>query len=226
MVYIGTSGWQYRDWRGSFYPADIPQREWLEYYCRHFSTLELNNSFYRLPTAAAFAGWRARTPDGFVMAVKMSRFLTHLKKLGEPEEPVERFLHRASELGPRLGPVLIQLPPRFPAVPERLDETLGLFPRSVRVAVEFRDPSWFSDEVRRAARSLSGRRPAGASFASTRAAPGRLPATARTRSGPGSSGFQSSSIPGTTSSSTSTTTITPARSVTRGCSSVSVAKRG
>ena len=148
MVYIGTSGWQYRDWRGSFYPADIPQREWLEYYCRHFSTLELNNSFYRLPTAAAFAGWRARTPDGFVMAVKMSRFLTHLKKLGEPEEPVERFLHRASELGPRLGPVLIQLPPRFPAVPERLDETLGLFPRSVRVAVEFRDPSWFSDEVR------------------------------------------------------------------------------
>jgi len=148
VVYIGTSGWQYRDWRRSFYPEDVPQREWLEFYCRHFRTLELNNSFYRLPTAAAFAGWRLRTPKGFVMAVKMSRFLTHVKKLNDPREPVERFLQRASQLGPRLGPVLIQLPPRFEAVPVRLDQTLALFPGSVRIAVEFRDPSWFTEEVR------------------------------------------------------------------------------
>lgn len=148
MVHIGTSGWQYRDWRGSFYPAGLPQRDWLEYYCRHFRTLELNNSFYRLPAATAFAGWRRRTPDGFLVAVKMSRYLTHIKKLNDPREPVERFLERARELGPRLGPVLVQLPPRFEAAPDRLDETLGLFPASVRVAVEFRDPSWFTDAVR------------------------------------------------------------------------------
>ena len=148
MVYIGTSGWQYRDWRGSFYPEKMAQKDWLEYYCRHFRTLELNNSFYHLPPAKAFADWRRRTPDGFVMAVKISRFLTHVKKLNEPREPVERFLDRARELGPRLGPVLVQLPPRFHAVPERLEETLALVPASIRVAVEFRDPSWFSDEVR------------------------------------------------------------------------------
>jgi uncharacterized protein YecE (DUF72 family) len=148
LVFVGTSGWQYRDWRGAFYPAEIPQREWLEWYCGHFRTVELNNSFYNLPEASVFAKWRERTPDGFVMAVKMSRYLTHVKKLNEPAEPVHRFLERASELGPRLGPVLIQLPPRFQAVPERLDETLSLFPPRVHVAVEFRDPSWFTDEVR------------------------------------------------------------------------------
>jgi len=148
VVWIGTSGWQYRDWRGPFYPEELPQKEWLEWYCRHFRTVELNNSFYRLPEASTFAQWRRHTPDGFVMAVKMSRFLTHVKKLNEPAEPVKRFLDRAAELGPRLGPVLIQLPPNFRAVPERLEETLALLPRSVRVAVEFRDPSWFNDQVR------------------------------------------------------------------------------
>ena len=148
MVYVGTSGWQYRDWRGAFYPPEVPQREWLEWYCRHFRTVELNNSFYNLPEASVFARWRERTPDGFVMAVKMSRFVTHIKKLNEPAEPIHRFLERATQLGPRFGPVLVQLPPRFQAVPERLDETLSIFPRQIRVAVEFRDPSWFSDEVR------------------------------------------------------------------------------
>jgi len=148
LVYVGTSGWQYKDWRGAFYPPRLPEREWLEWYAQHFRTVELNNSFYNLPEASVFAGWRERTPEGFVMAVKMSRFLTHLKKLNEPAEPVRRFLDRAAELGPRLGPVLIQLPPRFKAAPDRLDETLSLFPDGVRVAVEFRDPSWFSEETR------------------------------------------------------------------------------
>jgi uncharacterized protein YecE (DUF72 family) len=148
VVYVGTSGWQYKDWRGSFYPEKVAQQEWLEWYCRHFRTVELNNSFYNLPEASVFARWRERTPEGFVVAVKMSRFLTHIKKLNDPAEPVHRFLERASELGSRLGPVLVQLPPRFKAVPERLDETLSLFPSRVRVAVEFRDPSWLVDEVK------------------------------------------------------------------------------
>lgn len=148
VVYIGTSGWQYRHWRSTVYPEDVPQKEWLEWYCRHFRTVELNNSFYNLPAASVFAGWRERTPPDFVMAVKMSRFLTHVKKLNEPAEPVHRFMERASELGRKLGPVLIQLPPRFLAVPERLERTLGLFPAKTRLAVEFRDESWFTDEVR------------------------------------------------------------------------------
>lgn len=148
MVYIGTSGWQYRDWKRAVYPEDVPQKEWLEWYCRHFRTVELNNSFYHLPEASVFERWRERTPPGFVMAVKISRFLTHVKKLNEPHEPVQRFLERATRLGPRLGPVLIQLPPRFEARPDRLEETLALFPPSIRVAVEFRDPSWFKDEVK------------------------------------------------------------------------------
>ena len=148
MIWIGTSGWQYRDWRGAFYPEDLPQKDWLEWYCRHFRTVELNNSFYRLPEASTFARWRQRTPDGFLMAVKISRFLTHVKKLNEPAEPVHRFLERARELGPRLGPVLIQLPPNFGAAADRLDETLALLPKAIRAAVEFRDASWFSEEVR------------------------------------------------------------------------------
>ena len=148
MVYVGTSGWQYRDWRGAVYPPDLPVREWLEWYCRHFRTVELNNSFYNLPKASVFARWRERTPEGFVMTVKMSRYLTHIKRLDDPAEPVRRFLERATELGPRLGPVLLQLPPRFQAVPDRLEETLSLFPDSIRVAVEFRDPSWFIEAVR------------------------------------------------------------------------------
>jgi uncharacterized protein YecE (DUF72 family) len=148
LIYIGTSGWQYRHWKGRFYPEDVPQAAWLEFYCERFATVELNNSFYHLPTAAAFRSWRERTPPGFVVAVKASRFLTHVKKLNDPAEPVARFLERARELGPKLGPVLIQLPPRFHAVPERLEETLGLLPASIRVAVEFRDDSWYVDEVR------------------------------------------------------------------------------
>jgi uncharacterized protein YecE (DUF72 family) len=150
VVFIGTSGWQYAHWRSRFYPAAVPQKEWLEFYCRHFATVELNNSFYRLPSAAVFRSWRRRTPEGFVVAVKASRFLTHVKKLADPAEPVRRFLERALELGGRLGPVLLQLPPRFHAAPERLEAALAEFDRAagLRVAVELRDESWFSDEVR------------------------------------------------------------------------------
>jgi uncharacterized protein YecE (DUF72 family) len=147
MIRIGCSGWQYRHWRGDFYPSALPASRWLEHYVDRFDTVELNNSFYRLPEQATFAGWRARTPPGFLFAVKASRFLTHMKKLKDPEEPLERFFSRACALGPKLGPVLYQLPPRWPADPARLDAFLAALPPRVRHVVEFRDPSWYDPAV-------------------------------------------------------------------------------
>ncbi|MGW0700373.1 DUF72 domain-containing protein [Streptomyces sp. NPDC002867] len=146
-VLIGTSGWQYRDWRGVLYPEGVPQRLWLEEYARRFVTVENNNAFYRLPERRTFAEWRERTPDGFVMAVKVSRFLTHIKRLKDPEEPVERLMGRAEALGERLGPVLLQLPPTLRADARALDAVLACFPRGVRVAVEPRHDSWWTDEI-------------------------------------------------------------------------------
>ncbi|MEV4443132.1 DUF72 domain-containing protein, partial [Streptomyces sp. NPDC049577] len=145
---VGTSGWQYKDWRGVLYPADLPQRLWLEEYARAFATVENNNAFYRLPTPETFADWRARTPGGFLMAVKASRYLTHIKRLRDPEEPVARLMRHAAGLGERLGPVLLQLPPTLRADPGLLDAALAPFPAGTRVAVEPRHPSWWSDEVR------------------------------------------------------------------------------
>jgi uncharacterized protein YecE (DUF72 family) len=155
-VLVGTSGWQYRDWRGVLYPPGLPQRRWLEHYASQYATVENNASFYRLPSQETFADWRARTPDGFVMAVKASRYLTHVRRLRDPEEPAARLMRAASGLGDRLGPVLLQLPPNLPANPGALDACLrelasfrgpaGSPP--VRVAVECRHDSWWSDEVR------------------------------------------------------------------------------
>lgn len=146
---IGCSGWQYRHWKGEFYPADLPQREWLEYYARHFDTVEVNNSFYRLPPEGVFGAWRARTPPRFVFAVKASRFLTHMKKLKDPEEPVERLFSRAVELGGKLGPVLYQLPKQLRKDVERLEAFLEVLPQRVKHAIEFREPSWYDDDVMR-----------------------------------------------------------------------------
>jgi uncharacterized protein YecE (DUF72 family) len=146
-VWVGTSGWQYRDWRGPVYPPALKQGEWLEHYTTLFDTVEVNNAFYRLPSAETFAQWASRTPPGFVVTVKASRYLTHLKRLREPAEPVRRFLDHATHLGGKLGPVLLQLPPRFAVAADRLDETLTLF-GGRRVAVEVRDDSWLNDEVR------------------------------------------------------------------------------
>jgi uncharacterized protein YecE (DUF72 family) len=149
VIWIGTSGWQYRDWRGPFYPADLPQRAWLSAYAERFPTVELNNSFYRLPTADAFERWRAATPHGFVFAVKASRFLTHLRRLRDPEDPVRLLWSRMEPLRDKLGPVLFQLPPRFPADVERLRGLLGVLPREAKPAIEFRDPSWYRPEIYR-----------------------------------------------------------------------------
>ena len=145
---IGTSGWQYKDWRPGLYPAGMPQRLWLEHYAERFATVEVNNAFYRLPERSTFEQWRSRTPADFRFAVKMSRYLTHIKRLKDPAEPVARFLSRADALGDKLGPVLLQLPPTLRADVAALDETLSQFPRHVQVAVEPRHETWWTDEVR------------------------------------------------------------------------------
>ncbi len=146
---IGTSGWQYRDWRGPFYPEQDPQRLWLATYARTFDTVECNHAFYRLPERATFERWRKETPPGFLMAVKASRFLTHNKRLRDPAEPVARLLERARGLGDRLGPILLQLPPTLAADAGRLDACLACFPSDIRVAVEPRHGSFWTDEIRR-----------------------------------------------------------------------------
>ena len=147
-VFVGTSGWQYRHWRGLFYPEGLRQADWLDYYAARFQTVEVNNTFYRLPERATFARWAERTPADFVMGVKFSRYLTHYKRLRDPREPVRRFCDRACALGSKLGPVLLQLPPDLAVDTERLHQTLIEFPSGARVAVEPRHPSWFVDEVR------------------------------------------------------------------------------
>lgn len=146
MLYVGTSGWQYRDWRASFYPPGVAQNGWLRHLAARFATVELNSSFYRLPERDQFERWRESTPDDFVFAVKMSRYLTHVRRLRDPEEPVRRFFDRAEGLGEKLGPVLLQLPPNLAVDVGRLADTLDRFPAGVRVAVEPRDDSWFSDD--------------------------------------------------------------------------------
>jgi uncharacterized protein YecE (DUF72 family) len=145
---VGTSGWQYADWRGVLYPSGVPQRRWLGAYAERFDTVESNAAFYRLPARSTFEAWRDATPPSFVMAVKASRYLTHVKRLTEPEEPVARLLAAAAGLGDKLGPVLLQLPPTLPADPALLDRCLRCFPTGVRVAAEFRHPSWWTAEVR------------------------------------------------------------------------------
>jgi uncharacterized protein YecE (DUF72 family) len=147
VIHIGCSGWQYKHWRGDFYPATLPTSQWLEYYASIFSSVELNNSFYRLPETATFAGWRQRVPRDFVFAVKASRYLTHLKKLKDPQAPLTLFFSRARRLGRHLGPVLYQLPPGFLRNLERLEIFVRALPARRRHAIEFRDASWYSNDV-------------------------------------------------------------------------------
>ena len=149
---IGTSGYVYGDWRGRFYPRTLPSREWLPFYTEHFSTVELNNSFYRLPTADMFREWYQAVPRDFVFAVKASRFLTHVKRLKDPASPLRRFLTRVRHLRATLGPVLFQLPPQFHANHERLDRFLATLARQrvihpLRVVLEVRHPSWLDEAI-------------------------------------------------------------------------------
>ena len=146
-IRIGCSGWQYRHWRGDFYPVELSASRWLEHYAAKFDTVEINNTFYRLPEAPTFGAWRRRVPNGFLFAVKASRYLTHMKKLKDPRDPLARLFTRAKRLGPALGPVLYQLPPRWPVDLERLESFLGALPRGYRHAIEFRDATWYRDSV-------------------------------------------------------------------------------
>ena len=146
-IRIGTSGFHYKHWKGPFYPQKMPSAKMLDFYVQHFDTVELNNSFYRLPQAAAFDCWREATPANFVFAVKASRFITHNKKLKDPENAIDNLLPRAAHLESKLGPVLFQLPPRWRANVERLENLLQILPRDVRYAFEFRELSWMSAEV-------------------------------------------------------------------------------
>ena len=146
-IRVGCSGWQYKHWRGNFYPDDLPQKRWFDHYATVFDTVEIYYCFYRLPDESTFAAWAARAPRGFLFAVKASRFLTHMKKLKDPEEPVDRFFSRARALRRHLGPVLYQLPPGWKLDRERLEHFLQILPRGVRHIIEFREPSWYSPEV-------------------------------------------------------------------------------
>ncbi len=147
-VLIGLSGWQYKHWKETFYPKGVPQRLWLEFYAERFQTVEVNNSFYHLPKEATFEAWARRTPDDFIVGVKASRYLTHIKRLKEPEEPVDRFMKHARNLRSKLGPILIQLPPNLERRTGDLAKTLDLFGPGLTIAVEFRHESWFVDEVK------------------------------------------------------------------------------
>jgi len=152
MPRVGCSGWNYKAWRGPFYARELAAARWLAYYASHFDTVEINNTFYRLPERSTFASWHAQTPSGFLFAVKASRFLTHMKRLREPEEPLARLFSRASALGRRLGPVLYQLPGNFLIDVARLDAFLTALPRlsggrRIRHVMEFRHPSWYVAEV-------------------------------------------------------------------------------
>ncbi len=144
---IGTSGWNYKHWKGRFYPAEMPPRQWFDYYRQHFDTVEINNTFYRQPPPEVFAQWRAQAPADFLYAVKANRFLTHMLKLKQPEEPLARFYRGARELEEHLGPVLFQLPPNWKRNLERLRAFLAQLALDVLHVVEFRHRSWLSDDT-------------------------------------------------------------------------------
>jgi uncharacterized protein YecE (DUF72 family) len=146
-IHIGTSGWQYGHWRGLFYPKEIRRKEYLNYYAQLLHTVEINNSFYRLPERETLAEWRDAVPPGFIFTVKATRFITHRKKLKDPERSLLLFLETISSLNNKLGPILFQLPPGWNFNAERFYDFLESLPSGYRFAFEFRDPSWHNSLV-------------------------------------------------------------------------------
>ena len=144
---VGCSGWVYRDWRGLVYPDDLPQRRWFEHYAGLFDSVEINNTFYRLPQVKTMEGWAAQAPEGFVYALKLGQFGSHRMKLRDAVSWLPNHLDRVERLGRSLGPTLVQLPPRWKRNAERLDEFLSVAPGQLRWAVEMREPSWLDEEV-------------------------------------------------------------------------------
>jgi len=145
--YIGCSGWHYEHWRGICYPEELPRSKWLQFYAHQFNTVELNNSFYKLPSEKAFTTWRESTPDNFIFAVKVSRFITHIKRLKNLGSAVENFLSRAVLLREKLGPLLYQLPPNMKRDDELLQDFLSSLPPEYQHVIEFRHESWINDAV-------------------------------------------------------------------------------
>lgn len=147
LYYVGTSGWHYDHWRDRFYPDKLAKADWLEFYATHFTTVELNSSFYRLPSEDAFTTWRDSSPGNFIFAVKVSRFITHIKRLKNNGDAVGKFISRARILGEKLGPLLYQLPPNMHRDDERLASFLSTLPEGMKHVFEFRHQSWLDEDV-------------------------------------------------------------------------------
>ena len=146
-IHIGTSGWQYGHWRGPFYPEGLSKNSFLAYYAERFQTVEINNSFYQLPKKETLTQWRDKVPEGFIFSFKASRYITHMKKLKDPEASLSRMLDVLPALDGKLGPVLFQLPPRWGFDPDRFYDFLEALPSEYRYAFELRDPSWLDSRV-------------------------------------------------------------------------------
>jgi len=146
-IRVGTSGWNYREWKGSFYPADMKPTAMLPYYAERFGAVEVNATFYRMPTAKAVAGWAGAVPQEFTFVLKAPQRITHFARLRDVDEPVRVFCDVARGLGVRLGPLLFQLPPNFKKDIGRLGDILYMVPPDLRMAWEFRNESWFADDV-------------------------------------------------------------------------------
>jgi uncharacterized protein YecE (DUF72 family) len=146
VIHIGTSGWCYPYWKGAFYPRDLPNSQMLEHYCRYFNSVEINGSFYRLPNPSTLIRWREISPAGFCFSAKASRYLTHMKKLRDPQPTLSIFLERMQTLGDKLGPILLQLPPHWHFNAWRLEKLLTVLSADFRYAFEFRDHSWLNEQ--------------------------------------------------------------------------------
>jgi len=146
-IRIGTSGWHYDHWRKRFYPEGLPKSKWFEYYAKDFDTVEINNTFYQLPTQQTFQNWYKQAPRNFLFTIKANRYITHLKRLREPQEPLERFFERVCSLNENLGPILYQLPPSFHKDLDRLKAFTELLPKKHLAVFEFRHESWYAEDT-------------------------------------------------------------------------------
>ena len=155
MIHIGTSGWYYEHWRGPFYPKELADEAFLDYYKKHFGSVEINNTFYRLPSLQTFESWNHSVPKDFLFSVKASRYITHMKKLKDPKEPVAHFFDHLQPLVEKIGVILFQLPPRWHRNPERLQAFLEILPSDFRYCFEFRDPTWFDEKIYRILESFN-----------------------------------------------------------------------
>ena len=155
MIHIGTSGWYYEHWRGSFYPKELADEAFLDYYKKHFGTVEINNTFYRLPSSQTFKSWNHSVPKDFLFSIKASRYITHMKKLKDPKESVAHFFDNLQPLTEKIGVILFQLPPRWHSNPERLQAFLETLPTGYRYCFEFRDPTCFDEKIYRILESFN-----------------------------------------------------------------------